>query len=141
MADSSVDSQSSKLTRWAIAGVSALLLITVAILYRFNPIEHAFYPRCMLHVLTGLDCPGCGGLRATHQLLHGNIIAALKLNALFVALLPIGFYFATRHMVFVITGTRWPQLFKNSRWPIVAAVVVIGFGVLRNLPWRSWLGV
>src|SRR5687767_5236276 len=59
------------------------------LLFFFNPAEHAFYPRCFLKMTTGLDCPGCGGLRATHQLLHGKVREAFALNPLFVVGLPI----------------------------------------------------
>jgi len=33
-----------------------------------------------LHALTGLDCPTCGALRATHLLLHGQLRAAFAMN-------------------------------------------------------------
>ena len=108
------------------------------ILYLLNPSEHGFYPRCFFKMSTGLDCPGCGGLRATHQLLHGNLIAAFKLNPLLICLLPLGAYFGLRQIVFMRTGRLWPQPFRSSRWSMLLAVVVIAFGVLRNLPWSAW---
>ena len=111
--------------------------IALVPLYFFNPIEHAFFPKCFFHSLTGLDCPGCGGLRATHQLLHGDLLAALRLNALFVGLLPIGAFFALRQLVFLTTGKLWPQPFRSARWAAVIAGLIIAFGILRNVPWRA----
>src|SRR5215475_918213 len=60
-----------------------------ATLYFFNPAQHGFYPVCTFYRTTGLLCPGCGTLRAMHQLLHGNLEAAVRLNAFTVSLLPI----------------------------------------------------
>lgn len=39
-------------------------------------------------MLTGLECPACGSQRAIHQLLHGNVIAALKYNSFLLVSLP-----------------------------------------------------
>lgn len=61
----------------------------VAILFYFDPQTHAFYPECLFRAVTGWDCPGCGVLRAIHQLLHGNVAAAARLNLLFVLSLPV----------------------------------------------------
>src|SRR5271154_5585242 len=55
-----------------------------ATVFFFNPSTHGFYPVCMFHSLTGLNCPGCGATRALYALLHGNFPLALKDNALFV---------------------------------------------------------
>ena len=37
---------------------------------------HILFPPdgCVLHNLTGYYCPGCGGTRAIHALLHGHIV-------------------------------------------------------------------
>ncbi len=60
----------------AAAGAAALVL------FCFDPARCAVYPVCTFHQLTGLDCPGCGSLRAMHQLLHGHFLSALHFNAL-----------------------------------------------------------
>lgn len=116
------------------------LSITAALLFFFNPAEHGFYPRCMLKVTTGLDCPGCGGLRAAHQLLHGNLGAAFRLNPLLVALIPVGALLAARHALQLFGRRESPRPSRSGRWVWVLAFVVVAFGVLRNFPWRSWLG-
>lgn len=45
-------------------------------------------PRCPTKALTGLDCPACGGLRMVHDLLHGDVRAALQDNAFLLLLGP-----------------------------------------------------
>lgn len=111
-----------------------------AVMFFFNPAEHGFFPRCFFRMVTGWDCPGCGGLRATHQLLHGEVRAAFVLNPLLVLAFPLVVYFAARPCVDRFAGIKLPQPFKSTIWIWIAAVVVVGFGVLRNLPWRQWFG-
>lgn len=111
-----------------------------AVMYFFNPAEHGFFPRCLFRMVTGWDCPGCGGLRATHQLLHGEVRAAFALNPLLVLALPLAAYFTARPWVERWAGRKLPQPFKSMTWLWLAAVVIVSFGVLRNLPWRQWLG-
>jgi hypothetical protein len=131
-----------RIGRTRIAWMTGALAVFAgfALLYWFNPVEHSFYPRCVFHSITGLDCPGCGGLRATHQLLHGHITAAFQLNPLLVCVAPF----------VVVFGARWfflkndeaaravPMLKPSMVW--ISAIVVVAFGILRNLPWKNWLG-
>src|SRR5580700_9259192 len=68
----------------AAAGLVACLY-TLAVI---PPTETSFYPRCLSHSLTGLNCPGCGTTRALHALLNGRIVQALAYNPLAFMLLP-----------------------------------------------------
>ena len=60
-------------------GILAGVLL-VAVLFFFNPATTSFYPPCLFRTFLGTQCPGCGSLRAAHQLLHGNFAAAWALN-------------------------------------------------------------
>lgn len=105
-----------------------------AVLFLFDPAAHGFYPTCVFHKLTGLNCPGCGGLRALHQLLHGHIVAALRLNALMVVSLPFLLWMMAR------TSWLWPrreghrQKVLRPIWIWLILGVIVGFGIVRNLP-------
>jgi hypothetical protein len=134
-------SERSRTLAW-VGGLSVAfaLIVVGAILFRFNPSEHGFFPRCFLKSLTGLDCPGCGGLRAMHQLLHGHILAAFQLNPLLLLMLPLAAFYGLRQLICLATGRVLAHPFRNPRWLGVFAFVVVAFGVLRNLPWRSWFG-
>lgn len=116
--------------------VAALAVGTagLAILFLFDPATHGFYPVCPLHETTGLLCPGCGTLRALHQLTHGNFVAAWRLNCFVVALLPVAFWLGARELIWVITGKRLPGIVTNPvfGWVLLAGLVV--FGILRNVP-------
>lgn len=114
-----------------LMGGGAILLM----LFLFNPAHVPIYPICLFHQLTGLNCPGCGSLRAMHQLLHGNISAALHYNALLVSSLPlfgwVGFRLAKEH----ISGG--PALVWRPIWVWLYVIVWIAFGIVRDLPVSS----
>lgn len=116
--------------------VTGLLSLGVVFFF-FDPVRHSFYPACTFHRLTGFNCPGCGGLRALHQLTHGNILTAFQCNPLFIALLPL----------LLITGLRWftrgREAFDSTvffrpviLWTLLALTVL--FTILRNLPWPAF---
>lgn len=99
----------------------------LALLYFFAPTEHAFYPRCVFHWLTGLACPGCGSLRAVHNLLHGEFAAAFRFNPLVLVLVP---------TMAVMWIARREEPFARLRpvWIWIVLGVIVVFSVLRNLP-------
>jgi hypothetical protein len=110
------------------------------LLFCFEPKGQAFYPICLFHSTTGLLCPGCGSLRALHQLLHGHLLAAFKCNALLLALLPgLGWYGFTKWR-----PPPWPGP-EPSKWRVAMLWLLLAlallFTVLRNLPGPSfgWL--
>jgi hypothetical protein len=118
---------------WAGAGFVALVTACL-VLYLYDPTTAGFYPVCQIHQLTGLECPGCGSLRALHQLTHGNIVAAWHFNPLLITVLPIGVWLGLREIVRWAFGWVWPGIFNRPivGWSLVAAVIV--FGIARNIP-------
>jgi len=109
-----------------------LLLPVLALLFVYNPAQNSFYPFCVFSKLTGLQCPGCGGLRAAHQLLHGNFLTAFRFNPLVVGALPIVLFLLVRRWV------RGPGRPVSSRamavWAWIAFAVLTAFWIVRNLP-------
>ncbi len=120
---------------WLILSLGVILAGT-AVLYFFNPVQSGFYPVCMFYKTTGLLCPGCGILRATHQLLHGHLAAAFRYNALFVSSLPLvalGCIQAARYKAMRKPALAW----LSPRWLWICFAVLAVFGILRNLPGAS----
>ena len=108
----------------------------VTVLFFFDPATAGFYPVCTLHEVTGLQCPGCGGLRAAHQLSHGHLAAAWRLNALLVALLPVALWLGLREAVRALTGREWPGIVTRPVFGWLLAGALVLFGILRNVPFH-----
>ena len=89
--------------------------------------EGSLFPPCPFKLLTGWNCPGCGGLRMTHDLLHGDLAAAVTDNVFLLVGLPLLGIWA---------------LWRRHRgqpvmtWPLGALVLVaaVAWTVVRNLP-------
>ncbi len=113
----------------AIAGGAAIAVVGLV-----DPSRHTLGPPCPLKALTGLDCPMCGATRATHQLLRGDLFAALDFNALYVALLPV----VAAVVAFWLLRGRRPAWLER-RWVTWALVAVAAlFAVVRNLPFAPF---
>ena len=115
-------------------GLLPIALAGAGILYVFDPAQPDIFPTCPFLSLTGCYCPGCGTLRALHQLLNGNIVKALGYNVLTVAMLPFLAYSlgtaAGRRL-----GMRVPGVVLVDHrliWALFAGIVL--FWVARNVP-------
>lgn len=120
-----------------------IVLITAAgailLLYFFVEPRNGNLPKCLFHELTGLYCPGCGGQRSLHALLHGHILAAISYNLLFVLLMPLLVYFLFRF----ISGKKYESssFIYKAHFSSAVAIVFVSFWILRNIPMMpfSWL--
>jgi hypothetical protein len=103
----------------------------LVLLYRVDPEQTPIFPPCLFRWLTGLYCPGCGGTRCVHALLHGELGQALAYNALVCLLVPLA-----------ILWGLWRLLASQRKLPgwclfgVFAAVA--GFGIVRNLPFTPF---
>ena len=93
-------------------------------------------PPCILYQTTGLYCFGCGMGRALLSLLHGKIYAAFRYHPLLPFILPfVSYYLLKIYLAFLAGRDILPAPTVKKRWVgITVAVVVIAFGVLRNIP-------
>jgi hypothetical protein len=119
---------------WLAVCLLAAVAGTVVMLRAVDPATSKLFPPCPLWYLTGWYCPGCGSLRAVHQLLHGNLRAAWAMNPLTVVLLPFLAYGLVSQALSEIRGRGLPRLFLPAAWIRALCAVIILFGILRNLP-------
>ncbi len=113
--------------------LAALLVASAAlILFFFNPQQHVFYPFCMFHRLTGLLCPGCGSLRAMHELLHAHFLAAVRFNPLLVASVPVLLIWGAKKLL--RRANTAPAAQVSPAWIWSALGILLAFGIVRNLP-------
>jgi len=116
-----------------LAGAAGVVLVAAV-----NPERPGHYPVCPTYALTGIYCPGCGGLRAVHALTHGDLGTALARNPVVVLGLPLAVwaYLAwARRRLLGRPATWYPS--ARQGWALFAVLAV--FTVLRNLPWFTWL--
>jgi Protein of unknown function (DUF2752) len=116
----------------------AIVALATILLLRFPPAQYSFYPRCPIHELFHLQCPGCGATRAVAALLHGHFTEAMNLNALVTLFLP----FATAYGILCYCRLLQRKPLRWSQPPptvIYAALTVATiFTVIRNLPLQSF---
>ena len=112
-----------------ILGAAGLLF-----LYFVKPGWDTIYPKCPTRVFTGLNCPGCGTLRALNSLLHLNFKEALKFNILAVVLSPFLIYGFVVYLVDALFSKKLPEIFSNKIFLRVLIGFIIAFTILRNTP-------
>jgi len=117
-----------------VAGITAVVGLTL--LYAHDPEVGGVFPSCPFRTLTGLLCPGCGSLRATHDLLHLRIAEAFAHNALLVGALPV--------LAFQWLHARWKpgQRPLSARNTVVFSwlAVVLIWAIVRNLQGGACMG-
>jgi hypothetical protein len=111
----------------------AAALLGCAVLLLCPPTRTNFYPACPIHLYLGLLCPGCGATRALAALLRGRVMEAMRLNALFVLLLPIALAGAIESYRRALRPERfrWPQPPAAALYATLAVAAI--FTVARNL--------
>ena len=87
---------------------------------------------CPLHRTTGLWCPLCGGTRATRELMHGDLGAAMGYNPFALVLEAVVIVLVARWLLASARGLRRPLVTGGEGILLGAALAV--FAVVRNLP-------
>jgi len=85
------------------------------------------FPGCPFKLLTGWNCPACGGLRMTHDLLHGDIGAAVVDNVFLTIGLP---------LLAIWLLVRWRRGLRLMPIPatVTIGVLALAWTVVRNWP-------
>ncbi|AXK86860.1 DUF2752 domain-containing protein [Nocardia farcinica] len=118
----------------AAAGAGVLVLLHVR-----DPHVEGSYGECPVYALFGVYCPGCGGMRAVHNLTDGRVLDSLHSNLLALPLIVAFFWFVADWSVRAWRGQkpRVPAIDRSVMWALFALFAV--YAVLRNTPWGTWL--
>lgn len=119
-------------------GAAAVVALATLALRVRDPHVAGSWGLCPTKVLTGGDCPFCGGLRATNDLTHGDVAAAASSNLLFVLSIPLLVLAWFAWVRRADRGETWHPGTRDRVWGVVALAVLVAFTVVRNLP-GSWL--
>ena len=112
-------------------------LLTAGICYGAVVSKIGFGIPCLFRLITGLQCPGCGITHMALCLMHGDLSGAFHANAMVLTLLPVGGILAAKVTLrYLKTGNRQLTRWEN-RTVIGMIVLLIGFGVVRNLEFFS----
>jgi|GEM_PF-502879 len=68
--------------RWLRLGLAVSILLVLGFVALPPTGSHSPFLKCGFHAASGLPCVFCGGTRAARAILHGDLHAALYLNAL-----------------------------------------------------------
>jgi hypothetical protein len=129
-----------KVFAWQAVAAASLGFLGAAVFFWFDPTQVQFYPVCYFHQATGLLCPGCGSLRALHQILHGHLSAAFHYNPLLICALPFLAWVGLRLLLRRLAGEPVAHRFR-AIWLWSGLALALVFGILRNLPYPpfAWL--
>ncbi|MEI7717682.1 MAG: DUF2752 domain-containing protein [Mycobacterium sp.] len=95
-------------------------------------------PVCPTKALLGIDCPGCGGMRMLYSLMHGDLLAAVRFNALALAAMVLLVFAYVVWTYARVTGRR-VRGWQDRRWSgVVALALTVAWFIVRNLPFAPF---
>lgn len=122
-----------------LKGITAAVLVAVILIVwlygSFDPSSPdvgRFFPKCLLKLITGLDCPSCGMQRSLHALINGDVVAALRYN--WFAVFSLSYLFGV-----LLTGwlcapdARLRRIVRGRTVALTYVVLYFAWFVVRNL--------
>ena len=128
MAPSTTDTTPSRGRLFTALGTGAVAVGGLAYIGLADPHRPGFlFPACPFHALTGLYCPGCGATRMVHDVLNGDLPAAVVDNVVALIGLPL-------LLVWILlrrkSGRPWLTVTSGA----VIIAIAVTWTVVRNLP-------
>ncbi|GFG49080.1 hypothetical protein CQY20_25735 [Mycolicibacterium agri] len=118
----------SRTRAYSALGAAALFSGALAYVGLVDPHRpSSIFPACPFKLLTGWNCPACGGLRMTHDLLHGDFAAAAVDNVFLLVGLP-------ALLAWILVRWRAQRPIFTAPAIVVIVVLAVTWTVARNLP-------
>lgn len=125
---------------------AAVVAAGAVALHLRDPNTRGSWGYCPVSLVLGVDCPGCGSLRAVHALTNGDLVAAASSNLLLTLAVPVALVAwavwlrrAWRPQPSPEPRPKTARRLSPALVGAVTGVVVVAFTVLRNLPAGAWL--
>lgn len=111
-----------------LLGVLLLFVVLKQMMPKFLEFEQM---PCLLHLLTGLYCPGCGGTRAVKALLRGKILQSFAYHPIVLYGVSIYVWFMVSHTIEKLSKGKFRigMHYRDSYLWIALAIVVINIAV------------
>lgn len=113
---------------YAALGSGALLagaLGYIGLVDPHNP--DSVFPVCPFRLLTGWNCPACGALRMAHDVLHGDLAAAINDNVMVLVGIPV-------LAGWILLRRRRGKSLLTMPAPATVVITMLAWTVVRNLP-------
>ncbi len=107
--------------------VVLLLISTTVYFYLNNPAEKGVGISCFFYQITHFLCPGCGGQRAFHALLHGHLWEAFQWNCLIFLILPLIFLKFLEELTEIKIPKKYFSVYQK-----ITGIIALLFGIFRN---------
>lgn len=115
-----------------LGGVCLLLALGLGYALAVRMLGRGLY--CPFYMATGLLCPGCGVSRMCLSILRGDWAGAWHANPVLLLLTPLlAALLGLRAVRYVKTGRARAPRWEVRTWTVLA-VLLVAYGVLRNLP-------
>jgi hypothetical protein len=105
-----------------------VLILAMYVYYTYDPSYSIYFPKCMVFVLTGYRCPGCGVQRCVYQLLHGDIATALSYNYFAGLSLPYCFFL-------IVASWFREKTFMHKTWEVLTCRYTAGVYLMLYFSW------
>jgi hypothetical protein len=92
-------------------------------------------PQCQVLELTGYYCPGCGTTRALYAFSQFHVLEAFGYNPLTLPVVVFLLVVLCWHTATFLWGVAPLRLPSSSYFGYGVIILIVGFTVLRNLPW------
>lgn len=118
-------------SRWLLFSLAVGLAL---VLYKQIDPTSWWMPKCVFRIITGLQCPGCGGQRALHALLQGHFREAAAYNYFIVVAGPyVGLFILEWLLPHSTVRTTLINIIEN-KWVVRTYIIVfIGWWIIRNI--------
>lgn len=132
-----------KLHRRTVVAASSIAVTTAllsALKWIYVSPRDGMLAECIVPQLTGYYCPACGGLRATYDILHGDILGGLGNNFLVVLVFYAVVSLATRSVLSLLRPS-WKSYvgLVDLKVAWLAVFLIPAFGIARNFEALAFL--
>jgi len=128
LAMQSHDATRRRIPPYAAVGTAAALTGALAYIGLRDPHTSSFgFPACPFRLLTGWNCPGCGGIRMTHDVLNGDLAAAVTDNVFMLVALPL-------LALWLVLRWRSGRKLMPTAAVVVVVLATVAWTIVRNLP-------